>query len=120
MNRERSQFGCGFGVFVLIIAIIFALIANGNTANYTVKVTDKDRVNTRNSSYYLVFCHDETNNEYHEFKCADSLLRGKFDSSRWYNQIEIGKTYKFTVNGFRIPLFSSYQNIIDFEEVKNE
>lgn len=114
---------------VLIVVFIIGIIAivnkcEFNDAEYTVTVTDKERIekfiksgnDVTDQSYYLIFCKDNEGN-YYEFKNEDSLVRGKFDSSTFYNKIEIGKTYRFTVVGYRMPFFSTYQNIIAMEEV---
>lgn len=104
-------------VLLLIFGIGGSCVANTNDHKYIVTVTDKERINENKDSYYLIFCEDKDGN-YYEFKNSDTLLRGKFDSSRVYNQIKIGKTYEFTVVGFRVPLFSWYQNIVDFKLIK--
>ena len=105
---------------ILVIVLIFSFAYAHNDAHYTATVTEKERITNDGGGYYLIFCKNETSGEYYEFKCSDSLWRGKFNSSTFYNMIEVGKTYDFTVVGCRAPLFSWYQNIIDFEEVKNE
>lgn len=112
----------GKGV-AIILAIFLILImfkgcaTNFNDTTYNVTVTDKTNINRGNSGYYLIYCEDEDGN-YYEFKNSDTMWRGKFDSSRFYNEIKVGKQYEFTVVGVRIPLFSWYQNIISFKELK--
>ena len=48
----------------------------------------------------------------------DRFFKFKFDSSDIQAELQEGKTYKIDVCGRRIRLISSYQNIIDIEEVK--
>ena len=110
-------------IFLIIIAFLFVgktALTSFNDHTYVATVTNKERVSRysgkKHKSYYLIFCKDDKGN-YYEFKNEDCLIRGKINSSNVYNRLEIGKTYKFTVVGYRIWLFSWYENIIKFEEV---
>lgn len=117
--RENSGYMKTFGVPILILIAIIGIISNIPNFiehTHTVTVTDKERIALNSSGYYLIFCEDKQGN-YYEFKDEDIFIRGKFDSSRMYNMIKPNKTYKFTVVGFRFPLFSWYQNIINVEEI---
>lgn len=113
----------GAAVLVLIIALIGGIIGGCtylfefNDKDYTITVTEKERVNDDNSSKYLIWGEDEEGEEY-VFKNSDCMMRGKFDSSSVYGKIKRGKKYKFTVVGYRMPFFSEYENIIKFKEVK--
>ena len=111
----KTKEGCGCSIisvliFLMIIIIIgaavFSIAGQYNDATYSVVVNDKERIADRGSGYYLIFCQDPNTKAYYEFKCSDTLLRGKFDSSRFYNQIKEGNQYEFTVVGWRIPIFS--------------
>lgn len=99
----------------LAIAIGFSACVSFNDHTYTIEVTDKERVNYDDGGKYLIYGHvgDDTM----VIENTDSLLRGKFNSSDVYAKIEVGKTYEFTVVGYRIPILSNYENIIDFKEV---
>ena len=103
-------------VIIAVFGIGVTLFSSFNDHTYIATVTDKERIVDDDDSYYLIFCKDDAEN-YYEFKNEDSFIRGKFKSSSVYNQLEIGKTYKFTVVGFRVGLFSWYENIINFEKV---
>lgn len=50
-------------------------------------------------------------------KIEDNWLAGQFASSNVYAEIETGKSYTFTVGGFRIPLISEYPNIYSVTEL---
>lgn len=63
---------------------------------------------------YLVSCGDEV------YKITDLFFKGKFDSSNIYANLKVGKKYKLTVTGYRFGYFSSYQNINDYELVKDK
>jgi hypothetical protein len=106
-------------IITLALAIIVTLTQNFNDTEYTITVTDKERVVTQKSSYYLVFGEDESENVL-VFENADTLFRGKFDSSNIQGKLKIGGTYTVTVVGYRIPFLSMYQNIIEVEEIDNE
>ena len=122
----KTREGCGCSIisvliFLMIIIIIgaavFSISGQYNDATYSVVVNDKERIADRDGGYYLIFCQDPNTKAYYEFKCEDTFLRGKFDSSRFYNQIKEGNQYEFTVVGWRIPIFSMYPNIIKMEEI---
>lgn len=111
--------------FVLIVLVAgygiwigFATAFNDHKA--TITVTDKERVNDLNSSYYLVFGEDETGNVV-VYKNTDEFLRGKWDSSTMQAELEVGETYDVVLVGYRIPFLSMYENILEIERIdKNE
>lgn len=114
---------------IIALIIVVCLIVVGissctactsfNDHTYTVKVTDKERIQNAKGSYYLIYGFDESGNS-KVFKNTDTLLRGKFNSSNIYVEIEEDKTYNFTVVGHRIPFCSTYENIINYEEINDE
>ena len=106
-------------VVVAVGGIIYSIAANYNEQTYVATVTDKDVKNYNNSSKYLVFTKTE-DGETRVFSVEDSLLRFRWNSSDVYGEIEVGKTYRFTVVGFRIEILSMYENIIDFEEISSD
>lgn len=55
---------------------------------------------------YKVYCNNET------FKITDSVVLGRWNSSDFYGQLQVNKTYQFEVVGWRIPFFSEYRNIV--------
>jgi len=119
--KKSNMLKGGFFVIIIILVIIGIIASvsfSFNDTHYTATVTDKTRITTEDGGYYLIFCENEQTGEYYEFKCSDEALRGKFNSSSFYNRIKVGKSYDFTVVGYRLPLVSAYQNIIDFEEVE--
>ena len=81
---------------------------------------DKERVYDKDSSKYLVFGEDVETGETRVFQNTDSFFRGKFDSSNVYGSLKKGETYTVTVVGYRIPLFSWYENIIKYEKESNK
>lgn len=112
-------------VVVIAVMLLFALgyqsIFNFNDTEYTITVTDKERIykgsGDTSSSKYLVFGDDENGNSL-VFENTDCFIRGKWNSSNIQGQLKEGNTYKITVVGYRVSFFSMYQNIIKVEEVK--
>ena len=103
---------CATLIVIMIFVGIFYICFIGyfNKQNITITVKDKYIKNYKESSKYLIV--DEENNTY---QITDLLFKGKFNSTDIYNQLEEGKTYKIETTGYRIPIFSSYQNINKIE-----
>ena len=106
----------GMFLLILIIAVVPAVIKVSNQQTYVVTVTEKGRVSDK--SKYLVYTFDE-NKESRVFEVTDSLFKWRFDSADVYNRIEVGKTYKVTTGGFRVPILSMYPNIYEYEIVED-
>ncbi len=112
---------------VIMIAIMLVLligqeaIFNFNDTEYTITITDKERIYTEDgnssSSKYLIFGDDQNGNSL-VFENTDCFIRGKWNSSNIQGQLKNNNTYKITVIGYRVPFLSWYQNIIKIEEVK--
>ena len=111
------------GIILLILFCIigYQAIFNFNNKEYTITVTDKDRIykgkDNDSSSKYLVFGDDENGNAL-VFENTDCFIRGKWNSSNIQGKLKEGNTYKITVIGYRIAFFSWYQNIIKVEEIE--
>ena len=108
-----------FAIVSVVGGIIISIATNYNEQTYVATVTDKDVKNYDKSSKYFVFTKTEEG-ETRVFSVEDSLLRFRWNSSDVYGEIEVGKTYRFTVVGFRIEILSMYENIIDFEEISSD
>lgn len=93
-----------------------SIVQATNDHETVLTVTDKERVQSRGSSEYLIFCKDESG-ETHVIRTADTLWRWKWNSSDIYGDIEIGKTYRFTLSGYRIQILSTYENVMAYEEI---
>lgn len=98
---------------VVILAMVGILaLSYGNKETHTSKVLDKERIYSKENSYYLIYTEDGS------FKLEDELFYGNFRSSDWYGKIQEGETYTFTTIGFRIGVFSSYPNIVNIEGIE--
>lgn len=103
-------------IVVLLLAIGYEACFSFNDTEYTITVTDKERIYEENgpTSKYLVFGDDENGNAL-VFENTDCFLRGKWNSSNIQGQLKVGNTYRITVVGYRVSFFSMYQNIIKVE-----
>jgi hypothetical protein len=81
-------------------------ISNKNGGNGKSKQINQDS----SGGKYLIFTDNEV------LENTDSLWYWKWNSSDFYNKIEAGKTYKFTVYGWRVPFMSWYRNIVEVEQ----
>src|SRR5690348_13587760 len=120
-TKERGDFETVWSVIVIafvalliIGSIVVSIVKVNNNHQVTFTVNKSERVcsSSGKSCRYLIF----TNNGVYEN--TDSLWKGKWNSSDLYNQIQTGKTYKCDAIGFRLPLFSWYENVIKCEESK--
>lgn len=100
---------------IMIVSVAFAFMSSFNDHEYTVTVTDKDRVviNTEDgtSSKYLIYTEDSTG-QVRVFENTDNLFRFKWNSSDIQASLKIGETYTVEVVGYRVPFLSWYENII--------
>jgi hypothetical protein len=125
MSNKNKGFSIILAVILGIVCIIgiigYNVAFTFNDTQYTVTVTDKERIvegsGENTSSKYLVFCDDE-NGESLVFENTDELLRGKFNSSNIQGKLKEGNTYEITVVGYRVPFLSMYQNIIEVKEIE--
>ena len=105
---------------IILFIIGFNVYGSFNEKTYTVTITDKERitkpVGDSITSKYLVFGDDEQGTPL-VFENTDNIIRLKFKSSNIQGGLKIGKTYDITVVGFRIPIFSIYENIINYYEI---
>ena len=107
-------------VGIIVVAVVIALIwlpfkFAYNNHDCVATVTDKER---HEDGYYLIFCEDMEGNT-KVFKDDDTLLRGKWNSSDMYQEIKIGETYLFHLNGYRSQFWSFYENILYFEKYES-
>lgn len=102
-------------IFAILIFIDFE-IATANKQTYTVTVTDKAVKD--NGELYLVFAEDDNKNDM-VFKNEDKWILGKFDSSDLQAKLKLNHKYTMQTVGFRVPIFSMYQNILYISELDN-
>ena len=108
MSYKLTNPEIAFIAFITFICFLITLLISAqlyvHTAYHghkTVLIKDKERVNDR----YIVFTENQ------EYNVVDSLLYWRWDSSRLYNKLESGKTYKIEYSGVRLFFFSMYPAI---------
>ena len=120
-KKTRTFFVVIMIAIILVLSIGYKAIFSFNDTEYTITVTDKERVyegsGDTSSSKYLVFGDDNNGNSL-VFENTDCFIRGKWNSSNIQGQLKEGNTYKVTVVGYRVSFFSMYQNIIKIEKIK--
>ena len=116
-KSEETNWGC---LGLLIVAVIIGLISILpllNSTTYT-NVTVVDTSYSGESDGYLVWVEDENGVQY-ELQNEDILLKGKFNSSTIQGKLKEGEKYNITTVGWRIPFFSCYPNIVEYEKVSD-
>lgn len=100
--------------FIGLIIFIIVLTAMGyqNEQTFDILVKDKYIKNGSKSGRYLVVDSDKNT-----YEITDLFFKGKFNSTDLYNELEIGQKYKVTTTGYRIRIFSHYQNINEIERI---
>ena len=122
--KKRSSFSytTKFYLFitgvVLVLIFLFGILPVMHTNDYA-KLTVIDKSYSGESDGYIVWFEDEDGTQY-EFQNEDSILRGKFNSGTVQGKLKEGNKYNITTAGWRIPIFSMYPNIIDYELVEDK
>lgn len=116
-KEEKTNVGCSILFLIIGLIIFISIIPLFNSTTYT-NVTVVDKSYSGESDGYLVWVEDENGVQY-ELQNEDILLKGKFNSSTIQGKLKEGEKYNITTIGWRIPLFSSYPNIVDYEKVSD-
>ncbi len=72
--------------------------------------TETDKAQNKVTSTYLIYT------DHGVFRNDDAGWHLKYNSSDFYGNLDIGKTYRLKVYGWRIPIFSMYPNIVAMDE----
>ncbi len=114
---RRDEMGIGIGIALVVVLVISAI--GGGIASYknserevTTLVRSKERVCSRDDCKYTLFTEAGT------FQVTDTILYSRFDTSDVYGAIEPQKRYTLKVVGWRLPLFSTYPNVLKASEAK--
>lgn len=119
MSRSSDSSNIGCSILVLVaVALLFGIpsliIGLHVERGQTFTITGKESVKDGKSGTYLVFTDKTT------LKVDDTILKWRFDSSDVYGRLVIGKTYTADLQGYRVPFFSMYQNILNPVEMTAE
>lgn len=99
---------------LIIVVVGEPFVRRGVTEEtVTITVTDKSVKRYNDKDKYLIYTNEGT------YEITDTVAYFRFNSSDLYGKIEVGKTYECKVCGWRIPIFSSYKNIITADEADN-
>lgn len=108
------------GLTVIVLGLVVASPVVGCVSAYKstqtdvcFKVTHAERKVIGEESKWVILTDQEA------YENTDSLLFWKFNSSTLQGRIEEGKSYRAEVVGWRVPMLSMYQNILNVEEVNN-
>lgn len=104
-----------FGIVMVILMIAYNVMRLNHSEIITIKVTGTERVTETSgsgkdltvTSKYLVFTENET------FENTDETFMGKWNSSDFQGKFAKDSTYKVKVIGWRIPITSTYRNIVE-------
>ena len=104
---------------VIFIGIVCTLSVNFNNSVevHTATITDTVIKRQGETDIYLVYTKSDSGN-IAVYENSDSFIKGKYNSSDLQAKLEKGKKFKLTVVGYRLPVISSYQNILSAEEIK--
>ena len=89
-------------------ALIFGIFSVTHTETKTCTVASKESVAKEGEHEYRVYTE-----QCGTLSVNDSWLRLRFNSADVYGSIQEGKTYEVTTMGFRIPIFSTFPNILE-------
>lgn len=103
-------------IILSLVVLVIGLPGYFGEKEYTITITDKNIKNYDGSSKFLVFTKTDKGAT-RVFEVTDTIVKGRWNSADDYAELEIGKTYDVDVIGWRIPLLSQYENIIDFDIV---
>lgn len=114
-RNPMRLFGIGIAVIVALVVLFgVVLVAGGYFSKDPVhiKVTGKESVSTGsdNKHEYRVYTDKGT------YVVSDSLVYLRFNSADEYGKLLVGHTYDCKSYGFRIPLTSSFKNLLDCHE----
>lgn len=111
----RRVYALVLTVMLLTVGASSAFIYPEEERTITIEKTWIKSSATSEGSNQKYLVSDTNNNVY---SVEDSITRFQFDASDRFAQLDVGKTYKVTLYGWRIHYLSAYQNIVEIEEVK--
>ena len=115
LNKKEALAGISAVVLSILAIAIFAHVWFASEEEKIITVKEK-WVKYHGSDAKYLFSDTEGN----VYCITDEILLGKWDASNRYAKLEEGKTYKVKLYGWRIPIFSFYQNAVEIEEINND
>jgi hypothetical protein len=107
----------GIGLVIAVLAIVFN--PNCSLDSYEVRVVDKQVKRLPDGREVFMIFTKRANGEERVFIDTDSKLFLKFDSADIYAKMEVGKWYKVRTTGWRLKMFSKFENILRAKPLEN-
>jgi hypothetical protein len=112
-RRRNLYLGIAAALFVVLILGVGACATSFyKDQQVTLKVTGKESVNTHDGHQYRIYSDTEV------YVMEDSLFKGRFRTANDYAALQQGHTYTCEAFGWRVPLFSTFKNLHDCQEVR--
>jgi hypothetical protein len=103
----------GFGIIVVVLAVVFN--PNCSIDSYDVRVADKQVKRLNDGREVFMIFTKRDNGKERVFVDADTKLFMKFNSADIYAKMEVGKWYRVRTVGWRLSVFSQFENILKAE-----
>ena len=100
----------GAGIVVLVLAILFN--PHCSLDAYDVRVVDKQVKRLPDGREVFMIFTKLPDGQERVFINTDAKLFLKFDSSDIYAKMEVGKWYRVRTTGWRMKMFSKFENIL--------
>ena len=115
MRKLANKVKLGFGIAAIGLAAIAGFNSYFIPDTVTTQITGTDTKRYSTGDKYLI------NTQATTFENTDAWYRFKFDSSDMQGQAKglVGKTVEIEKYGWRIPMLSMYENIVEINEVNN-
>ncbi len=110
MTRKTKARLFGIGVVVVLLAIV--LNPNCSIDSYNVRVVDKQVKRLGDGREVFMIFTVRDNGKERVFVDADTKLFLKFNSADLYAKLEVGKWYRVRTVGWRLNIFSMFENIL--------
>ena len=126
-RRTVPKRGRGRGTLITIAALLLALVAAVGFAvlyqSYNAETTKTCTVSDKNRTQKTVDGNSTMETRLYTQECGtfrveDAFHKGHFNSGDTYGKLQVGKTYRLTYYGYRIPFLSSFPNVIRVSEAQ--
>lgn len=105
------------GLCILFGLTVYNVSSHFHRSTYTLTINKMEVKRHNKHDKYLIYTKTD-NDKVLVLENTDSLLEWKFNSSDIYGELKSGHKYVFKTYGWRIPILSSYANIVEFKEEK--
>ncbi len=110
MTRKTRAKLVGLALVVIALAVVFN--PNCSIDSYNVRVVDKQVKRLADGREVFMIFTKRDNGKERVFVDADTKLFMKFNSADLYAKLEVGKWYRVRTVGWRMSLFSKFENIL--------